>query len=217
MPFDSMPRSLRGFRLATMTTLRPTIFSGSQGFCDAGYDGARLRFADIDFEMQEFVGAFIGLPRGRSPVRRGGRPSRNLRYRFLRRTGRMLPDEGGVSISQQCWLADGFFLFESAHAVDGRLSRFGCAGRPARSCLIFCSAASIRAPRRVWRFRAILERLGHAELHPDVRQRVGEEGCSSATAMRSFAEEDPPSDVELVQKSPGSVDFAELPRSLLGR
>ena len=29
MPFDSMPRSLRGCRLATMTTLRPTIFSGS--------------------------------------------------------------------------------------------------------------------------------------------------------------------------------------------
>jgi hypothetical protein len=28
MPFDSMPRSLRGWRLATMTTLRPTIWSG---------------------------------------------------------------------------------------------------------------------------------------------------------------------------------------------
>ena len=29
MPFDSMPRSLRGCRLATITTLRPIIFSGS--------------------------------------------------------------------------------------------------------------------------------------------------------------------------------------------
>jgi len=29
MPLDSMPRSFRGFRLATITTLRPIIFSGS--------------------------------------------------------------------------------------------------------------------------------------------------------------------------------------------
>src|SRR5262249_10849910 len=33
MPFDSIPRSFLGWRLATMTTLRPTIFSGA--YCSA--------------------------------------------------------------------------------------------------------------------------------------------------------------------------------------
>jgi hypothetical protein len=40
--------------------LRPTIWSGV-GFGDAGDDGARLGFSDIDFHVEELVGAFHGL------------------------------------------------------------------------------------------------------------------------------------------------------------
>ena len=46
-----------------MTTLRPTICLGLRRLRDAGHDGARLGFADIDFQVEEFVGAFDRLGR----------------------------------------------------------------------------------------------------------------------------------------------------------
>ncbi len=57
MPFDSIPRSFRGCRLATITTLRPTSFSGFVSLRDPGDDRARLRLTDIDLQVQKFVGA----------------------------------------------------------------------------------------------------------------------------------------------------------------
>jgi hypothetical protein len=56
MPCDSMPFNLRGARLATITTLRPSILLGLVGFGDPGDDGARRWLADVDLHVQEFVG-----------------------------------------------------------------------------------------------------------------------------------------------------------------
>ena len=61
MPLDSIPCSLRGCRLATMTTLRFDQVGGGVGFGDAGDNGARLRLADVHGHVHEFVGAFDGL------------------------------------------------------------------------------------------------------------------------------------------------------------
>ena len=61
MPFDSMPRNFRGWRFATITTLRPTICFGRVRFGDAGDDGPRLFFADVHLHVQKFVGAFHSL------------------------------------------------------------------------------------------------------------------------------------------------------------
>ena len=72
MPCDSSPRSLRGCRLATMTTLRPISFSGIVSLRDAG-DNLTDFGAYVDFHPQ----AACRRPspsRRLSPRRRAARP-----------------------------------------------------------------------------------------------------------------------------------------------
>ena len=55
MPFDSSPRSFRGARLATITTLRPIKCLRRVGLGDPGQNLPHFR-PDINFQTQEFVG-----------------------------------------------------------------------------------------------------------------------------------------------------------------
>ena len=79
MPFDSTPRSFRGCRLVTTTTLRPTRSSA--------YSQSHPRHdlpdfvADIHLQLQQFVGA-RPLARPISQGRRASPPWQNLRFRF---------------------------------------------------------------------------------------------------------------------------------------
>ncbi len=119
MPFDSMPRSLRGCRLATITTLRSDQLLRLVGLGDAGHDGARLRLADIDFQVQQLVGAFDAL---------GGEHQAHAQIDLeeivdgdLRRGsfGGLRPASGFLPSSMACSRRD--LLFELAHLVDGVL------------------------------------------------------------------------------------------------
>ena len=55
MPFDSMPISLAGFRLATMTIVRPDELLGLVALGDAGDDRARLGLADVDGQLDQLL------------------------------------------------------------------------------------------------------------------------------------------------------------------
>ena len=54
MPFDSTPISFAGFRLNTMTTVRPTSASGSYASAMPG-DQLPLLAADVDLKLDQLV------------------------------------------------------------------------------------------------------------------------------------------------------------------
>ena len=120
MPCDVRPRSLRGSRLATMTTLRPIELLGLIGKGNAGDDSAWFGFADIDFEVKEFIGAFdlLGgfhfadsqIDFGEVVNGDGGGDRRDWSRRFGGRLGRFAEKRG---------LARLFDLFQFLHLLDG--------------------------------------------------------------------------------------------------
>jgi hypothetical protein len=83
MPFDSMPRSLRGCRLATITTLRPIRSAGRRlRRCRPRWCAA-AGFADIDLHVHQLVGALHGLG-GEHQADAQVDLQRNRRWRFWR-------------------------------------------------------------------------------------------------------------------------------------
>ena len=152
MPCDSMPRSLRGCRFATITTLRPTQLFRLVGHGDSGDDGARLGFADIDFQMQQLVGALHRL---------GGYHLADAQIDL-----REIVDRNGASSGGgRC----GFRLFAEQERSAGPSLRFRapaffrwrlslrCAGRPP-AILPICLAGREFAPHQLVRSH-VFERL----------------------------------------------------------
>ena len=169
---DSMPRSLRGCRLATITTLRPTSCFGCVGVGDAGHDACAAaaspmstcrcsslsepftRSAETTWPTRrstfsEIVdGDFDGL---RSP---GGRP----------RLGLPAPN------SAACRAFSSTSSF--SHLLDGAFA--SARGKTAATAPIFWPARSC-APVQI---REVTDsnRRRHAELRPDLRGRFGQHG-----------------------------------------
>ena len=117
IPCEVMPRSGRGARLATTTIRFPTSAAGIRvGLGDAGHDGARLRLAHVDRELEQLVG--LGHRRRRS----GSAPIRSST--LAKSSYWMTPKTGGAAGALAAALpAPSFGLGDSRHLAAGAARR----------------------------------------------------------------------------------------------